>query len=62
MGTVLPFALDPRLELIAGPALLRHDTLYFNAGRLDRSMALRTRDYVRLARPRIERIAERRPA
>ena len=62
VGTVLPFALDPRLELIADPALLRHDTLYFNAGRLDRSMALRTRDYVRLARPRIERIAERRPA
>jgi Ala-tRNA(Pro) deacylase len=62
VGTVLPFALDPRLELIADPALLEHDELYFNAGRLDRSMALRTRDYVRIARPRFERIAERRPA
>jgi Ala-tRNA(Pro) deacylase len=59
VGTVLPFALDARLELIADPALLEHDELYFNAGRLDRSMALRTRDYVRVARPRLERIAQR---
>lgn len=58
VGTVLPFALDPRLELIADPGLLEHDELYFNAGRLDRSMALRTRDYVRIARPRMERIAQ----
>ncbi|HEX6746659.1 MAG TPA: YbaK/EbsC family protein [Longimicrobium sp.] len=57
VGTVLPFAFDARLELIADPALLRHDELFFNAGRLDRSMALRTRDYVRIARPRFERIA-----
>ena len=62
VGTVLPFALDARLELIADPALLEHDELFFNAGRLDRSMALRTRDYVRIARPRIERIAQRAPA
>ena len=59
VGTVLPFALDPRLELIADPGLLVHDELYFNAGRLDRSMALRTRDYVRIAQPRFERIARR---
>ena len=62
VGTVLPFALDARLELIADPALLEHDELFFNAGRLDRSMALRTRDYVRVARPRLERIAQRAPA
>lgn len=57
VGTVLPFAFGPRLELIADPALLQHDELFFNAGRLDRSLALRTRDYVRIARPRFERIA-----
>jgi Ala-tRNA(Pro) deacylase len=61
VGTVLPFALDPRLELIADPALLEHDELYFNAGRLDRSMALRTGDYVRIAQPRLERIAGHAP-
>lgn len=55
-GTVLPFGYDERLELIAGPALLDHDELYFNAGRLDRSIALASEDYRRLAAPRIARI------
>lgn len=56
-GTVLPFAFDPTLNLIVDPSLLQNDELYFNAARLDRSIALNTRDYVTLAKPRIERIA-----
>jgi Ala-tRNA(Pro) deacylase len=56
-GTVLPFSFNPELELIADPALLAHDELFFNAARLDRSMALKTRDYVALAKPRLEQIA-----
>lgn len=56
-GTVLPFSYDERLELIADPALLDHGELYFNAGRLDRSIALASEDYLRLAGPRIARIA-----
>src|SRR2546428_9468914 len=59
-GTVLPFAFSPELELVVDPSLLKNDELYFNAARLDRSMVLKTRDYVALARPRLERIAERR--
>jgi Ala-tRNA(Pro) deacylase len=55
-GTVLPFSYDERLELIADPALLDRSELYFNAGRLDRSVALASEDYLRLARPRLERI------
>jgi Ala-tRNA(Pro) deacylase len=55
-GTVLPFSYDERLELIADPALLDCDELYFNAGRLDRSVALASEDYLRLAGPRIARI------
>jgi Ala-tRNA(Pro) deacylase len=55
-GTVLPFSHDERLELIADPALLDHDELYFNAGRLDRSVALASQDYRRLADPRVARI------
>lgn len=58
VGTVLPFSFTPDLQLIADPALLEHDELYFNAARLDRSMALRTADYLRLAQPRVARIAE----
>jgi Ala-tRNA(Pro) deacylase len=59
-GTILPFSFNPELQLIADPGLLEHDELYFNAARLDRSMALNTRDYVAIAKPRIERIAETR--
>src|SRR5579859_6416205 len=55
-GTVLPFSFDPELELIVDPSLLESDVLYFNAARLDRSMALQTSDYVRVANPRLERI------
>ena len=51
-GTVLPFSYDPRLELIADQRLLESPELYFNAARLDRSIALATEDYVRLAAPR----------
>jgi len=53
-GTILPFSYHPRLEVIADPALLDLPELYFNAARLDRSIALATSDYLRLATPRIE--------
>jgi Ala-tRNA(Pro) deacylase len=55
-GTVLPFSFNPELELIVDPSLLENDELYFNAARLDRSMVLKTSDYVTLTRPRQERI------
>jgi Ala-tRNA(Pro) deacylase len=58
-GTILPFSFHPELELVVDPSLLENDELYFNSARLDRSMALKTSDYVALARPRIERIANR---
>jgi Ala-tRNA(Pro) deacylase len=56
-GTVLPFAFHPELELIVDPSLLENSEIYFNAARLDRSMVLNTRNYVALAKPRLERIA-----
>ena len=56
-GTVLPFAFHSDLVLIADPAITRYEELFFNAARLDRSMALRTSDYMALAKPRLERIA-----
>ena len=57
-GTILPFAWHPDLELIVDPELAAQPELYFNAARLDRSVALATSDYLALAEPRIERIAE----
>ena len=56
-GTVLPFAFHSDLILIADPSITEHEELFFNAARLDRSIALRTSDYVALAKPRMERIA-----
>jgi len=61
-GTILPFAFSPELELIVDLSLLENDELFFNAARLDRSMALKTSDYLALAKPRIERIVQDRPA
>ncbi len=58
-GTILPFSFLPEMELIVDPSLLEHDEIYFNAARLDRSMVLKTRDYVAVASPRLGRIAER---
>jgi Ala-tRNA(Pro) deacylase len=59
LGTVLPFAFDDRLELIVDRDVLKPPEMFFNAARLDRSMALSTADYARIARPRLERIALR---
>lgn len=56
-GTILPFSFDPTLELIVDPALLANDEIYFNAARLDRSMALKASSYRAVAKPRVERIA-----
>lgn len=61
-GTVLPFALDPAVELVVDPTVLDQPRLFFNAARLDRSMSLATRDYERVARPRLHPIAADRAA
>ena len=59
MGAVPPFALDPALAIVVDEDLLANETLFFNAGRLDRSMELDTQDWLAVARPRIARIAAR---
>lgn len=59
VGTVLPFSFNPELQLIVDPELIeKNDELYFNAARLDRSMALRTDDYVEIAKPDLARISK----
>ena len=61
-GTILPFSFNPELELIVDPSLLENEEIYFNAARLDRSLALKTSDYVALAKPRLGRITGSREA
>ncbi len=59
MGAVPPFALSPDLAIVVDEDLLGNDTLFFNAGRLDRSMELDTKDWLALAKPRVAKIAAR---
>ena len=54
---VLPLVFDDRLELIVDPQLLAHRELFFSAARLDQSVTLRSAEYARIAKPRIERLA-----
>ncbi|WP_307128786.1 YbaK/EbsC family protein [Streptomyces sp. B1I3] len=59
-GTILPFSFHPDLELIVDPGVLKHEEMFFNAARLDRSLALNTEDYhahLRRTGARIEPIA-----
>jgi threonyl-tRNA synthetase len=58
VGTVLPFAFNPDLQLIVDPAMLAVDDIYFNAARLDKSLAIRAADYARVAQARVERIVQ----
>ena len=57
MGSVPPFALNPALAIVVEEDLLANETLFFNAGRLDRSMELDTKDWLAVAKPRLARIA-----
>ena len=57
MGSVPPFSLNPDLSVVADADLLANQTLFFNAGRLDRSMELDTKDWIAVAKPRVARIA-----
>jgi len=56
VGTIPPFSFDERLELVFDPSLLRHPEIFFNAARLDRTIAVATADYLAIARPRVESI------
>jgi Ala-tRNA(Pro) deacylase len=57
MGSVPPFSFHESLALVVDPDLLAHTTIFFNAGRLDRSMELDTADWLRIARPAQAKIA-----
>jgi len=59
MGSVPPFSLNPALGIVVEQDLLGNNTLFFNAGRLDRSMELDTRDWLTVAKPRVAQIASR---
>ena len=58
IGAIPPFSFSPNIRLVADPALIEsHEEIAFNAGRLDRSMVLNARDYVRIAQPLLRPIS-----
>ncbi|WP_061708783.1 YbaK/prolyl-tRNA synthetase associated domain-containing protein [Pseudenterobacter timonensis] len=59
-GAIPPFSFHPDLTLVADPLLFeRFDEIAFNAGLLEKSVIMNTRDYLRIARP--ELVTFRRP-
>ena len=58
VGSILPFPLDSGLHLIVDPSLQDPEEIFFNAARLDRSIALKTADYFAIAKPQIQTISE----
>lgn len=56
-GTVLPLSFNPELKVVVDPKLMKNNELFFNAARLDRSMALKTSDYKRLVEAEFESIS-----
>jgi Ala-tRNA(Pro) deacylase len=45
--------------VLADEGLFAHREIFFNAARLDRSLALQAEDYRAIAQPRVARIAKR---
>jgi Ala-tRNA(Pro) deacylase len=50
-GTILPLSWTDELEVVVDPDLYVHDTIYFNAARLDRSIAMASADHRRIVAP-----------
>jgi Ala-tRNA(Pro) deacylase len=56
-GAIPPFSFNDRLEVLADPLIQENEEVVFNAGRLDRSIFMQCADFIRIARPRLVKIA-----
>jgi Ala-tRNA(Pro) deacylase len=59
IGAILPFSFNEQLMVLADPLVRQNDEVVFNAGLLDRSIFMRSEDYIRVARPQLINIALR---
>ncbi len=59
IGSIPPFSFNEELPVLADPAIQQNDEVVFNAGRLDRSIFMKTEDYFRIAAPRLLQMAVR---
>jgi Ala-tRNA(Pro) deacylase len=59
VGAIPPFVFSEDIALLVDPSLMENwSEIAFNAGRLDRSIVLDSRDYLRVARPRLVPISK----
>jgi Ala-tRNA(Pro) deacylase len=59
VGAIPPFSFNDQLAVLADPRIEDNEEVVFNAGRLDRSIFMRSDDYMQIARPEIVRIGIR---
>ena len=59
IGSIPPFSFNDELIVLADPAIQENEEVVFNAGRLDRSIFMKMEDYLRIAQPRLMKIASR---
>ena len=59
IGAIPPFSFSDQLPVLADPLIFENEDVVFNAGRLDRSIFMKSSDYLRITHPRLERIAIR---
>jgi Ala-tRNA(Pro) deacylase len=56
-GAVPPFGLLFGLETYVDEKLLEQKEINFNAGRNDKSIAMKTKDYIKIVKPKIEKFS-----
>jgi Ala-tRNA(Pro) deacylase len=59
IGSIPPFSFNERLILLADPLIQENEEVFFNAGRLDRSIMMKLSDYIRIVQPQLISIARR---
>ena len=59
IGAIPPFSFSDQLQVLADPLIQDNEDVVFNAGRLDRSIFMRMKDYIRIATPQLVPIALR---
>jgi Ala-tRNA(Pro) deacylase len=59
IGAIPPFTFNDQLILLADPLIQENEEVVFNAGRLDRSIFMKSADYFRIAKPQLKNIALR---
>ena len=59
IGSIPPFSFNDQLILLADPLIKENEEVVFNAGRLDRSIFMKSSDYFRIAKPQLAKIALR---